>query len=357
MSHMNYAIIHYRSEFMEQAVDVLRYLWGDDRTANLSYFKWKYCDNPYVDSPLGFITLYKDRVVGFRGYFPTKWKIHPTEKEIIILCPGDTCVHPDHRRKGLSVIMGNSAIKQYAQKYKIFLNMTSTKNSMPGYLRIGFLPMVDKSYITRCSLNGLITYILTKKKWAPIQETRIAFGEFQSIFVDKSPRPQEMAFVINNQIPDGRKITLLQDQQFFLWRFNNMRNKYVFYYYFRNKELTAYVVIRVSQNNRRGYILDYAETDEGSIENILRHIIKKRHFDIISIYNFNLNPTLFKTLLTFSFKTYSLMRMLESRFVGEMPLFVRPVKSDFIEEDWYLEGLDIRDIQNWSLKPICSDDA
>jgi len=342
---------------MEQVVDVLHYLWGDDHNFNLSYFKWKYCDNPYVSHPLGIVALYNDRVVGFRGYFPTKWQIPPSEDEIIILCPGDTCVHPDHRRKGLSVIMGNTAIEQYAQKYKIFLNMTSTKISLPGYLRIGFLPILDKTYITRCSLLGLITYILTRKKRASMQEARIAFGEFESILVENRPRPHEMAEIVTNQKRNSRKITLLQNQQFFHWRFNNKRNKYVFYYCRKNNKLTGYVVVGLSQNNLRGYILDYAEDDETSIEKILKHIIKSRYFDIISIYNFNLDPIFLQILQRLSFKKKNLMRMIESRFTGEVPLFVRPVKTNHIEEDWYIEGLDIRDIRNWSLKPICSDSA
>lgn len=358
MSNPSYDVIHYRSKFMEQVVDVLHYLWGDDHNSNISYFKWKYCENPYVDHPLGMVALYNGSVVGFRGYFPAKWQISPSEDEIIILCPGDTCVHPDHRRKGLSVIMGNAAIEQYAQEYKIFLNMTSTRISMPGYLRIGFLPIVDKAYITRCSMLGSTIYILTRNKKASMQEARIAFGEFDNILVENGPRPHEMADIVASQKPDGRKIALLQNRQFFLWRFNNKRNKYAFYYCRDdNKELTAYVVIGVSQNNRRGYILDCAETKEGSIENILKHIINKRHFDVMSIYNFNLNPTLLQTLQVLSFKTNSLMRMIESRFVGEVPLFVRPVKPNSIEEDWYIKGLDIRDVRNWSLKPICSDDA
>jgi hypothetical protein len=252
-------------------------------------------------------------------------------------------------------MMGNTAINQYAKKYKIFLNMTSSKLSEPGYLRMGFFPIIDKSYITKYSLFGLITYILTRKKRVSMQKIRIAFGEFEGIVVDKRPRPYEMAELVAKQKYNKHKLTLFQNQQFFHWRFNNKRNNYVFYYCRKNKELTGYVVIGLSQNKRRGYILDYAEADEASIEKILKHIVRSRHFDIISIYNFNLNATFLQTLQRLSFKKKGLMRMIESRFTGEIPLFVRPVKKNYIEEDWHIGGLDIRDARNWFLKPICSD--
>ena len=190
-----------------------------------------------------------------------------------------------------------------------------------------------------------------------MQKLRIAFGEFEGIVVDKRPKPSEMAELVAEQKCTERKLTPLMDEQFFNWRFENKRNKYVFYYCRKNKELTGYLVVGVSQNNRRGYILDYAEDDEASLKKILSHMIQSRHFDIISMRNFDLNPTFLKTLQRLSFKEKSLMRLIKSRFTGEVPLFVRPIKTKSTEEDWYMKGLDIRDIRNWLLKPICSDSA
>jgi hypothetical protein len=33
------------------------------------------------------------------------------------------------------------------------------------------------------------------------------------------------------------------------------------------------------------------------------------------------------------------------------------VKRDFVKEDWIIEGLNTRDIGNWNMRAICSDDA
>lgn len=49
--------------------------------------------------------------------------------------------------------------------------------------------------------------------------------------------------------------------------------------------------------------------------------------------------------------------MVESHICGETPVLLRPVQETYADEDLLIEGLDVRNIENWSLKPICSDSA
>lgn len=65
MMHSGYDIIPYRSEFRDEVVNLLQYLWGEDSIANLSYFRWKYEENPYSDAPLGIVALCQGQIVGF----------------------------------------------------------------------------------------------------------------------------------------------------------------------------------------------------------------------------------------------------------------------------------------------------
>ena len=81
MEYKGYEIVHYRTELNEQIVDLMQYLWEGDREANLSYFDWKYIDNPSTEQPLGIAALYKGRVAGFRGYFASKWFIGNKDKK------------------------------------------------------------------------------------------------------------------------------------------------------------------------------------------------------------------------------------------------------------------------------------
>ena len=357
MDYDEYEIRLYRPEFFPQVVDLLQYLLGNDHDRNRFYFKWKYEDNPYTESPLGIMALYKGKVVGFRGYFATRFQIKGINDKIISLCPGDTCTHPDHRRKGLSVAMGNKASEEYTGKHPFFLNLTSNKISLPGYLKMGFLPLTSKTYLTRCSILGLVRFLFNAKKQYKEITPKISFGTFDDIIVSRQPRTEEMHGVLEGQHVGADKITLYQDQDFFRWRYANNHNKYLFIYEIKDKMITGYIVIQISPNNRRGYIVDYGQRNGTAIEKIIEFIIKSRHFNILSIYQFSLTDTIEHKIRDLNFKKVSLFRTIEKKVYGELPLLIRPVKKNYSDSDFFVEGLDLRKIENWHIKGICSDGA
>ena len=357
MAFHEYEIRPYHADFFPQAVDLLQYLLGNNHDANRSYFKWKYEDNPYTESPLGMMALYEGNVVGFRGYFATRFQIKGRKDNIISLCPGDTCVHPDHRRKGLSVAMGNKAAEEYESKYLFFLNLSSTKISLPGYLRMRFLPLSSKAYFTKCSMKGLVKFLFNAKKQFNQIAPKIKFGRFNDIIVSKQPRPKEMSILVKGGEANTNKIILYQDEDFFKWRYSNKHNKYVFMYRMKSELINGYIVIRISPNNRRAFIVDYAQLDETSVGKILKYIIQAEYFDVISIYHFSLTDNLKHKLQDIGFKKVSLFRAIERRINGELPLLIRPIKQNYSDSDFLIEGLDLRKIENWLIKGICSDDA
>jgi hypothetical protein len=357
MMYSGYDIFPYRSELRDSVVNLLQYLWGEDSCANLSYFKWKYEENPYSGAPLGIVALCQGQMVGFRGYFPIRFALCCGNDEFIILFPGDTCVHPDHRRKDLSIIMGNLATETLAPHYRLFFNTSCTRNSMPGYQKMGFLPLVPKFHVSQCSVLGLARYILAAHERKPLEASGITFGKFGNIVVADTPRPEEMASLAMRQHRKIPSIGLYRDEVFFRWRFANPRNKYIFYYRIEEDSATGYVVMGVSPNNQRGYILDYAAKDDSAIREILVYIIKANHFDILSIYDFGLDIALRPILQGLGFKTKGLLRMIEEKLHGEFPLLIRPVKKACAESDFFIDGIDVRKIENWSLMPICSDAA
>lgn len=355
MVYKGYAIVHYHPELKKQTLDLMQYLWGDCAKTNQSYFDWKYLNNPCAEQPLGIVALDKGKVVGFRGYFATKWFVGSRKSMLTILCPGDTCVHPEHRQKGLSVAMGDLAGAEYSSKYKLFFNMSSTKLSVPGYLRMGFLPLTQKSYITKCNIIGLIAHIVTLNQHLDLSAAKFTCGEYDAVTISNNPRPEEMSSLIKCRGYRDSKLTLLQDEHFFRWRFNNKKTKYLFCYAKTANLISGYVVLSISPNNRRGYILDYAESESGSIERILQHIIRLKCFSILSIFNFGVDDNLRQILKTMGFGTNTLIRKLEKLVYGECPLLIRPTQHHCKDGDWFVGGLDLRIIENWNIKPICSD--
>jgi len=68
-------------------------LYGIDAAITADYFHWKYQENPNVDEPLGFVAIDQGKVVGFRGFFVTKWRIGNRDKTVRMLSSPDVCVH------------------------------------------------------------------------------------------------------------------------------------------------------------------------------------------------------------------------------------------------------------------------
>jgi GNAT superfamily N-acetyltransferase len=371
-----YKIEPYSPEYLSQVVHVMEFLWGKDFEKNLAYFQWKHINNPYSEQPLGMVSLFRGRVVGFRAYFPLKYQTGSSGKTFILLVPGDTCVHPDHRRKGLSVAMGGKAIQEYQLKYKVFLNTSSSFDSLPGYIKLGFhplapkfsvplikkgkslkdfLPAKAKKFIARSKPFRKLHPVSGKHKKQPTEIRKINLGEFGNIMVSDRPKPEEMSSVISGKKRKDQKIRLCQDETFFRWRFLNNKNKYIFYFLRDNKSITGYVVLGVSADNTQGQILDYAECGSKALGHILRFILDSRQFDMLSVLSFGVNQQLLHTLEDMGLSPRGFAEKRSRYKEGELALLIRPVKKERTEEDWFLDGFDIRKFSHWEIKPVTCD--
>jgi hypothetical protein len=251
--------------------------------------------------------------------------------------------------------MGNLAMQEYADRHPLFLNLSCTRNSLPGYQRMGFLTLAPKASVARYSLFRLARYILAPNKQRPLIAGNFALGRSGAVLVSDAPRPEEMAALIAAQTRQDARLRPYQDAAFFHWRYRNPQQKYLFYYLMQDGGISGYVVLRLSPNNRRGYILDYEGGSGSALLQLLAHIIKGKEFDVLSIPSYGVDAVLGPALKTAGFRANGLVRIIEKRLHGELPVLVRPVKKDFAEDDLFIEGVDVRRIENWALKPICSD--
>ena len=76
---------------------------------------------------------------------------------------------------------------------------------------------------------------------------------------------------------------------------------------------------------------------------------------MLSIYHFSVSDEFREKLADMGFRASGLARRLEHKKTGELPVLIRPVRKSYTETDWKIEGLDIRNINNWQMTEICSD--
>ncbi len=329
-------------------------------------FRWKYLENPHADGPLGIVALHNGRVVGFRGYFADRFVLEGRNENIGILHPGDTCVDPSHRNKGLSVAMGKLAMQYDMRKYRLFMNMTCSKNSLPGYLQLGFQSLVKRVRLLQHGRNPLrwLAHVWLGNPRLqvarPLTASRIEFGRFADILVTDSPLPAAMASIIEAQGHSTTALRLHQDQAFFEWRYRNPVQKYVFYFLLDGDVFRGYVALGVSANNLGAEILDYGARDDQALREILSYIDRRRHFLALSIFGYGADDRLRKVLADLRFSAvHSLQTFLQKGSIENLafPILIRPIAKSFTEQAFMIDDIDVRRIESWQLKPICSDGA
>ena len=357
MKYGDYEIKNYNSKFVQQIANLERHLWGRDIPRNIAYFRWKYEENPVTDEPVGMIALYKGRVVGFRGCFVTQWAVKKDGETVSLLSPADICVHPDHRRKGLFAAMTEMIIDRYQDsRYAGFVNLSSNKLSVPGYLKMGWKPLTAKKLMRRYGLNGYINSLFWGRLNLRINKNVITAGRFGNIEITDIPKAGQMGRASDYCSLSGkRSLKLFKDQNFFNWRFRNNRRRYIFYYYRDKGAITGYVVIRASRNNENGHIVDYCEKEPGAVEEILRFIVKNRQFDMLTVWDITLDEELSAVLKKMRFGVKGFNTKIIRHTETQPPILVRPLKKEYTEDDWFIRDVDMRDISNWDISEICSD--
>jgi hypothetical protein len=353
-----YEILPYCVERLYEVVVLMHDLWKGHPDLNVSYFKWKYDDNPYSEKPLGIMALKDGRVVGFRGFFASKWYLDEDNKNIFsVLSPGDTCIHPQHRKVGLSVAMGLKAVDEYSNQYRFFLNTSSTKNSAPGYQKMGYFAIADKSRLM--CYNPLLIFLKRFLRLVKIEtknaKTEFKTGDHDDIQVTVNSYPEEMFELVSNNRLKSVKIRLYQDLEFYKWRFNDPRNKHLFFYLKKNAKLCAYLVMVLKDTNRNGIIVDYAFKDKQQLDKLIKLSISKFRFTVFSVFNQGIDAEVAQILIKNGFKSNTFLELRQVKKEGLWPYFVRPIKEDISDIDWMVNGYDVRKIENWELKGICMD--
>ncbi len=352
MKFNHYQIDWYTPDYLQDVCELLEGFWEKDPDINIAHFKWKYLDNPYTDKPLALIAKHKNNIVGFKGLFITKWEI--ADQQLFLVCASDGKIHPDHRRKGLYSSLTNYHLQQLdTSEYNAYIETSGNINATKASLKLGWKPLAPRIYPRKTTFTNVMMMYLKKKLGFNLQRNNITFGTYNNIEISKSCHYKDiikLEHTINN---NNNVLQLVKDETFYKWRFGSERRNYMFYYYYEQGELKAYIIVLVEEYNI-AKIIDYAFVKKQYISSLLTHIIKNNHFNIISILEISLNDELKEILRRMNFSANDLF----SIFIKEeenLQITIRPVKNEYKQNDWKINTLDIRKSSNWMIKEICSD--
>lgn len=108
----------------------------DPAEPNEAFFRWKHLENPFGPSP-AWVAVDGDRLAGFRTFL--QWRFRRGDEVIRAVRAVDTATHPDYQGRGIFTRLTLQALEDLRQDGIGFVFNTPNANSLPGYLKMGWV--------------------------------------------------------------------------------------------------------------------------------------------------------------------------------------------------------------------------
>lgn len=325
---------------------MLKYIWPSlNKVERNQQFEWRYLKNPYQNDVYVYLALDGNKVIGFRGLTLQLFKLG--DKTFKVFSPADSITHPDFQRLGimskLTIVSIDAVNNSFPDEIIILLNTTTSSISMPLYLKQNWQKINNikkfaykfsilnyvKNKINAESVHGMIRPKILKKRGYEIEST-------------KELKIKEI-LIFTQENRNYRKLMNIQDELFYSWIYSHQSEKYTFLYCKKGSLLNGYLIIK--QHSKIQYwLVEYNAIDSSIFQ--LMIIVAMRQLTIPLIRAMELTKT-DKTLLNKSGFISESEKVL--KFLGKkrFPFLVRSSISKTMDKDFFVEGVDIRMIDNW----------
>ncbi len=170
MENLNFREIDYQRDLSEIISLIHKNL---DSTYTLDFFKWKHIENPFGKS-YGLLALDGEKIIGLRMFM--FWEFNTQKAKIKAIRPVDTVTDENYRGKGIFKKLTLDGLQNILNEYEIIFN-TPNKNSLPGYLKMGWRKMENLD----CFRVGLINPFAKSTSFSSISIDQLNFKEENSI--------------------------------------------------------------------------------------------------------------------------------------------------------------------------------
>jgi hypothetical protein len=374
MGQMAYEIRTYDDTFREGVIAQLAPLWRGSREEREAYFHWKYDLNPFSDGRYGVVTLDRGAVVAFRGYFASKWRVPDCNDTVAGLCPGDTVTSVSHRRRGLSVRMGEFARKAFRQSHPIMVNFSCSRASLPGYLRLGFLPLKPKQELTLSHRPWALSNVIQRlpgRARRPLTQLSLVRRLLRTgreapspngngaprngIVSSDVPIPDLMAGVCARNRP-ADCVHLEHGPEYFGWRYANPRGRYRHFLLYADSDVVGFLVTASNPDNPRvRQVVDYASSAASHITTLIEYVMRTGPVERLTIDSFGLNHAGSAALSLLAGTHSTVARCLANPASEQPPVMLSLGSIPGWGEHGRRAGLDLSNPAHWDFRPACSD--
>ena len=376
----SYQLVSYEPALKRQVIELQSHLWSPDLALNTAYLEWKYERNPYIDSPLIYLAMHKDRIIGMRGFFGTQWEVGIPARKSVALYADDLVIAPDHRNHGLVHRIMAAAFEDLAKrKYQYAFNLSAGPLTLLFTLAMGWRSVGHMQPMYRRSLpvalrgaRGSLIRRLPKpprqvnwmlrrgseKKQRSLTDIdaarlRRSLRSVPWISLEDFPHSAAMAELIE-RVGDRGRIRHVRDRKYFDWRFQNPLSRYRFLYWAKAR-LEGYLVLQeytsAYANKELVNIVDWEATSIAVHAELLQAAKKLTTGRRLMIWSVSLPQELTAVLEAAGFK---LEREPKSVSQQRRALLVRPIRDEELGGDWLFAGQRLLDMGNWDLRMLYS---
>lgn len=346
----DYGIRRFRPDDVDDFLALHREIFGSDH--GREWFAWKYEENPYVYHVPIFVAETAGELVGARPFFALELSVNG--RRHLALQPGDTMVHPDHRRQGLFTRMNEAAIEQYRDRDVSFFFNFPNEKSGAGYLKLGWERVADQpNYYRVQDPAGLQE---SPSAWASLgaRALKPLIDGYNRLSTHRLSTPEGVTVERYDSIPsailagieyDRRRngIHVHRDVRFYDWRFRNPSWEYTAYVAERGGEPIAGLVVATSADGATTKLTDVTplpnDDDHEGLEALLHRVVREyAGADVI------VAPPVFPEELA----GRAGFRRADRRPLSAVASRTTHVVCE-LSDGWTVDGLDIDDPDNWQL--------
>lgn len=378
---MKHEILKYSDDF-ENHIDQIARLktinWGLDFDVFRSYVKWNYIDRPHSKPPIIYFVRAGEEIVAMRGAYETTWQLKGVSARFNALCSADLLILEGYRNKGIYRELADFVMEDLERmgvQHLFSFNATPLNTMISlsmGWKSIGEIKTVTKQFQT----GGSKAMELAKKLAGPyarklLRKTGIGMILNRSkrdnsqridmiyhnpgtklpprILLDQKPKPAEMALLVNSTLPEN-KITLVRDEMYFRWRYNNPLSKYLFLYWY-DDGLKGYLVLQshlYSMESGGTHNIFELEAADSSIKiELIDTLISLMNSGSISTWANMLDRDSYDFLVSRGFKEDNSKKSV--RYTPRS-ILIRPLGKDNNKVEF--QGLNLLDAKSWDYKMI-----
>lgn len=356
--------VRYEHDFKDDAIDFLaEYIPGVPRDERRKLFEWVYENNPFTDKPLNYLALEGERIVGFRGFIPQRFKVNG--KTFIVIIPTNGTIHPDHRRKGVFTELSNYSLQDISNidEIKLILSLSPNKAAVGALTKAGYIPLGIREKLYLFSTLKIMRNSPLKKMETEGSFVTVNGPDLRTEFT-REPRIKGISELIAS-VSSGEKIENVRDTLFYEWRFVQSPHDTFFLYCMDGDELVGYMALERHDITFRSImdlhyymILEYGYVQMKHLECMIDTIKNKLNLNGVMAFMFTRGNEERTTFIKHRFKepdmmilkflsgAFDISRILDVDLPGAM---IKPVTEKDGDRGFVLYGKDTRKVENWSI--------